>query len=87
MVLRGALARVVGHGEHSLTPGDMNGNRDRMKIHHAARAHVRPPTVRLPCFVENNVAHGEYPHRNAQAYHSRAFSQRSSVWFEMKIVA
>lgn len=52
MLLGGALARTMGHGEHSLAPaGRMNRDRDcdRMKRHHAGRgvgaaqAHVLRP--------------------------------------------
>jgi len=58
MVLPEALARVTGHGEHTLTPNDvMSGNRGRMKQHHAAQAHVLRPFDSL-AWVGNSVTHG-----------------------------
>jgi hypothetical protein len=58
MVLPEALARVTGHGEHTLTPNDvMSGNRGRMKQHHAAQAHVLRPFDSL-AWVGSSVTHG-----------------------------
>jgi hypothetical protein len=58
MVLPEALARVMGHGEHALTPDDvMNGNRGRMKSHHGVQAHIGRPFSDLVC-VGNSIPHG-----------------------------
>ena len=58
MVLQGALARVMGHGEHSLSPDRaVERNRGRMKTHHAAQAHVRRPFDNLGR-AGNNIRHG-----------------------------
>ena len=65
MVVREALARVVGHGEHSLTPDDsVNGNRGRMKTHRKAQAHTRRPFAGLTR-VGDNTAHGSEAFRKA----------------------
>ena len=57
MVLPKALARDVGHGEHSLTPDVMSGNCGGMKQHHAAQAHVRRPFDGL-AWIGNSLEHG-----------------------------
>src|SRR5262245_56663711 len=58
MVLPEALARVMGHGEHALSPNDvMSGNRGRMKSHHAVQAHVWRPSGGL-VGVGNSFRHG-----------------------------
>ena len=61
MVLRGALARVMGHGEHSLSPDRaVNGNRDGMKTHHEAQAHVLRPfagLARVGNTIRNGITH------------------------------
>lgn len=65
MVVRRALARVVGHGEHSLTPDDsVNGNRGRMKTHREGLAHARRPFDGLTR-VGGNTAHGSETFRKA----------------------
>ena len=58
MVIRGALARVMGHGEHSLSPNRaVDRNRGSMKTHHAAQAHVLRPFDGLARFG-NTIRHG-----------------------------
>ena len=71
MVLRGALARVMGHGEHSLSPDRaVERNRGRMKAHHADQAHVRRPFEGLT-WVGNTVGHGFFHDpENDKGYHS-----------------
>jgi hypothetical protein len=60
MVLPEALARVMGHGEHSLSPGNVMGrNRgDGMKSLQAAQAHVRRPFEGLAWVVGSFFTHG-----------------------------
>ena len=58
MVIRGALARVMGHGEHSLSPNRaVDRNRGSVKTHHAAQAHVLRPFDGL-ARVGNTFGHG-----------------------------
>ena len=70
MVIRGALARVMGHGEHSLSPDRaMNGNRDGMKTHRKAQTHVLRPVHGL-AQVGKSTRHGiAYDSENAKGYH------------------
>ena len=57
-MLGGALARTMGHGEHSLSPDRaVERNRGRMKSHHTFQAHVRRPFEGL-IRIGNTVAHG-----------------------------
>jgi hypothetical protein len=62
MVLPEALARVMGHGEHSLSPGNVMG-RNRcvmggMKSLQAAQAHVGRPFEGLAWVVGSFITHG-----------------------------